>query len=34
MGKIARVQEVPIVKLRPYDRNAKIHGPEQIQIST
>ena len=31
MGKIAKVQEVPIVKLKPYDKNAKIHGPEQIE---
>lgn len=31
MAKIDKVQEVAIKKLRPYERNAKIHGREQIE---
>ena len=31
MGKIAKVQEVPVSKLRPYEKNAKIHGTGQIE---
>jgi len=31
MAKIDKVQEVAISKLRPYERNAKIHGREQIE---
>lgn len=31
MAKIADVQEVSLNLLRPYERNAKIHGPEQIE---
>ena len=31
MGKIANVQEVPVNKLVPYERNAKIHGTEQVE---
>ena len=31
MGKIASVQEVTLSKLRPYERNAKNHGAEQIE---
>ena len=31
MAKIADVQEVSLEKLRPYERNAKIHGPGQIE---
>ena len=31
MGKIAKVQEVTLSQLRPYERNAKKHGPEQIE---
>ena len=31
MGKIAKVQEVPLTKLRPYERNAKIHGQSQVE---
>ena len=31
MGKIAKVQEVPVNKLRPYEKNAKIHGASQIE---
>ena len=31
MGKIAKVQEVTLSKLRPYEKNAKIHGSGQIE---
>ena len=31
MGKIANVQEVTLSKLRPYEKNAKIHGSGQIE---
>lgn len=31
MAKIADVQEVSLSLLKPYERNAKIHGPEQIE---
>lgn len=31
MAKIAEVQEVSLSKLRPYEKNAKIHGKEQIE---
>lgn len=31
MAKIANVQEVAVDKLRPYEKNSKIHGPEQIE---
>ena len=31
MAKIAEVQEVAVSKLKPYKRNAKIHGAEQIE---
>ena len=31
MAKIADVQEVSLEKLRPYERNAKKHGPGQIE---
>lgn len=31
MGKIAKVQEVTLSKLKPYEKNAKIHGPGQIE---
>lgn len=31
MAKIAEVQEVSLSLLRPYERNAKKHGPEQIE---
>jgi ParB-like chromosome segregation protein Spo0J len=31
MGKIANVQEVPVSKLVPYERNAKIHGTDQVE---
>lgn len=31
MAKIADVQEVSLEKLRPYERNAKKHGPEQVE---
>lgn len=31
MAKIADVQEVSLSLLRPYERNAKIHGPQQIE---
>ena len=31
MAKIAKLQEVAVSKLRPYEQNAKIHGPEQIE---
>lgn len=31
MAKIGKVQEVPIVKLVPYERNAKIHNENQIE---
>ena len=31
MAKIDRVQEVSIELLRPYERNAKIHGEEQVK---
>ena len=31
MAKIADVQEVSLEKLRPYERNAKKHGPRQIE---
>ena len=31
MAKIAEVQEVSLTSLVPYERNAKIHGPEQIE---
>ena len=31
MGKIGNIQEVPVEKLRPYERNAKIHGAEQVE---
>lgn len=31
MGKIAKVQEVTLSELRPYEKNAKIHGAGQIE---
>ena len=31
MGKIAEVQEVTLTSLVPYERNAKIHGTDQIE---
>lgn len=31
MAKIAEVQEVSLSSLVPYERNAKIHGQEQIE---
>lgn len=31
MGKIAKVQEVTLSLLRPYEKNAKIHGSGQIE---
>lgn len=31
MAKIAEVQEVAVNELKPYEQNAKIHGPEQIE---
>ena len=31
MGKIAKVQEVTLSKLKPYENNAKIHGAGQIE---
>ena len=31
MGKIAKVQEVSLNKLKPYENNAKIHGAEQVE---
>ena len=31
MAKITDVQEVAVSKLKPYERNAKIHGAEQIE---
>ena len=31
MGKIAKVQEVTLKKLKPYENNAKIHGAEQVE---
>ena len=31
MAKIADVQEVSLEKLRPYERNAKKHGPGQVE---
>ena len=31
MAKIAKVQEVALNKLKPYEQNAKIHGQEQIE---
>ena len=31
MAKIAEVQEVAVSSLKPYERNAKIHGKEQIE---
>lgn len=31
MAKIADLQEVAVNDLRPYERNAKIHGKEQIE---
>ena len=31
MGKIAKVQEVAIKKIKPYENNAKIHGAEQVE---
>ena len=31
MGKIAEVQEVTLTSLVPYERNAKIHGADQIE---
>lgn len=30
MAKIAKVQEVAVADLRPYDRNAKTHGADQV----
>lgn len=30
MAKIAEVQEVTRTKLKPYERNAKVHSPEQV----
>lgn len=32
MAKIADMQEVSLSKLKPYERNAKIHGEEQIKM--
>lgn len=31
MGKIAKVQEVTLSELKPYEKNAKIHGSGQIE---
>jgi ParB-like chromosome segregation protein Spo0J len=31
MGKIAKVQEVPVSRLKPYEKNAKIHCTNQIE---
>ena len=31
MAKTAKMAEVPVSKLQPYERNAKKHGPEQIE---
>lgn len=31
MAKIAEVREVSLSSLVPYERNAKIHGPEQVE---
>lgn len=31
MGKIAKVQEVTLNELKPYEKNAKIHGAGQIE---
>ena len=31
MAKIAKVQEVALTKLKPYEKNAKIHGQEQVE---
>lgn len=31
MAKIDRVQEVSLELLRPYEKNAKIHTPEQVE---
>lgn len=31
MAKTTKMVEVAVSKLRPYERNAKIHGPEQIE---
>ena len=31
MGKIGNVREIPVAKLRPYDRNARVHSAEQVQ---
>lgn len=30
MAKIAKLQEVALSKLKPYERNAKTHSPEQV----
>ena len=32
MAKIAEMQEVSLSKLKPYERNAKIHGEDQIKM--
>ena len=31
MGKVAELREVEIAALKPYERNAKKHGPEQVE---
>lgn len=31
MAKIAEVREVSLSLLVPYERNAKIHGPDQVE---
>ena len=31
MAKVAKIQEVSVSRLKPYERNTKIHGEEQIE---
>ena len=31
MGRVTKVQEVKLDKIKPYDKNAKIHGEDQIE---
>lgn len=31
MAKVSKIQEVSVSQLKPYEKNTKIHGEEQIQ---
>ena len=31
MGKIENIKEIDVEQLKPYEKNAKLHGPEQVE---